>query len=344
MLVPASTLNSFDHVSAGTMTIEGVTVSQTAPKEETGSGLEPGAFTLRQAADALGTSTTTLRKMIRQGRLPEAEKVKTADGRVWSIPAASIPGIAARAGFAVTIADAIDLREPETDLSVEEVLVDPAELDNAIHLDDSRREDGRLESWRLEPVPSETIEIDLDSEPMATPLGRSDAAPAESEVSESVDVDSETGTAIESIGAEAAIEPVESAAPTLSDVLDTALLEKLLGAKEAETVALVKAERQRSEYDALAARQLEIEQRYADADLQRSALAEQLHKEALARAISDARVTELRDQLQREITYAEAERYERRQALARETKATAEAAEIRAALGWRARRKLRRAD
>lgn len=322
-------------------------MSQTAPKAETGSGLEPGAFTLRQAADALGTSTTTLRKMIRQGRLPEAEKVKTLEGRVWSIPADSIPGIAARAGFSVSVADAIDLRDPEPGVSVEEVLVDPVELDNTIQLDEHR-----LESWRLEPVPSETADIDLGTEPVATPLGRSDAAStdaepplAEPEVSlRSNGAEAHTGTALESIGAEAAVEPVESGAPSLSDVLDTALLEKLLGAKEAETAALVKAERQRSEYDALAARQLEVEQRYADADLQRSALAEQLHNEALARAISDARVNELRDQLQREITYAEAERYERRQALARETKATAEAAELRAALGWRARRKLRRAD
>ena len=321
-------------------------MSQTAPHEEPGttgtpeaSGLEPGGLTLRQAADALGTSTTTLRKMIRQGRLPEAEKVKTLEGRVWSIPADSIPGIAERSGFSVSVTDPIDLRDPEPSMSVEEVLVDPGEFDNTIQLDEHR-----LDSWRLEPVPSETMEVDRVTEPIATPLGKTDAANVPEEQTSDEVQEVPAGTALESIGAEGAVEPTEVSAPTLSDVLDTALLEKLLGAKEAETVALVKAERQRSEYDALAARQLEVEQRYADADLQRTALADQLHNEALARAISDARVTELRDQLQREITYAEAERYERRQALARETKAAAEAAEIRAALGWWGRRKLRRAD
>ena len=335
-------------------------MSQLPPQEETRQsdqpatvGLEPGALTLRQAADALGSSTTALRKMIRQGSLPEAEKVKTPDGRVWSIPADSIPGIATRTGFSVSVVEAIDLRDPESlDTSVEEVLVDPNDLDNTIQLDAHRSE-----SWRLKPAPSETAEVDLGTDPVATPIGRSDfyqpgpvgaAAPAETATEPDV------STALQSIGAEADIELAEAGetlpssgaplndAPTFSDVLDTALLEKLLGAKEAETVALVQAERHRSEYDALAARQLEVERRYADVDLQRSDLADRLQSEALARAISDARVTELRDQLQREVTYAEAERYERRQALARETKAAIEAAEIRAALGWWGRRKLGR--
>ena len=328
-------------------------MSQTAPQPETSEsspplseGLDPGSLTLRQAADALGSSTTTLRKMIRQGHLPEAEKVKTLEGRVWAIPADSISGIAERSGFSVSLVDAIDLRDPETAVEeAEQVLVDLGEVDNTIRLDTHR-----LQSWRDESAPSETVEIDLGAEPVAAPIGRRDTYETEPLTDSSVPVveatTPEASTAIESIGTEADVESVQASteAPTLADVLDTALLEKLLGAKDAETVALVKAERQQTEYEGLAARQLEVEQRYFDVAVERSDLADRLQNEALARAISDARVTELRDQLQREITYAEAERYERRQALARETKAAAEAAETRAALGWWGRRKLRRVN
>ena len=67
-------------------------------------------------------------------------------------------------------------------------------------------------------------------------------------------------------------------------------------------------------------------------------------QQARARAMADARVQELRDQLQREITYAEAERYERRQAMAREALAAAEAARTRGALTWWSRRRLRSSD
>ncbi len=103
----------------------------------------------------------------------------------------------------------------------------------------------------------------------------------------------------------------------------------------------MKAERQRTEYESLAARQLDVERRFAQELERSSGLAQQLRDEAVARAIADARVIELRDQLQREIAYADAERYERRQAISREALATAEAARSRVALGWWSRRRLR---
>ncbi|NNE96576.1 MAG: helix-turn-helix domain-containing protein, partial [Acidimicrobiales bacterium] len=73
------------------MTESGPTVGNTASISPE---LEPGQMTLRQTADVLGVSSTTLRKMIRRGLLPEAEKVKTFEGRVWAIPIDAVPGIA----------------------------------------------------------------------------------------------------------------------------------------------------------------------------------------------------------------------------------------------------------
>ncbi len=144
--------------------------------------LAPGNLTLREAADALGSSSTALRKMIRQGRLPEAQEVKTFEGRMWAVAIEAIPGIAERLGLDISVVDAVDLREPET-----------AEMAS------DRRENPASEAAPVNDEPG---------------LGRS-------------------GTAIETAGREAAVGIDVDALPelTLADVLDTALLERLLGAK-----------------------------------------------------------------------------------------------------------------
>jgi hypothetical protein len=250
--------------------------------------LAPDNLTLREAAGALGSSTTVLRKLIRQGRLPEAERVESFEGRVWAIPLSAIPGIADRLGVAVSVADAIDVREP-----------DVAEVTSG---------------WQADPAPEVAVEPPEINDPTTT------------------------SWAIESAGT--AVEITDSDV-SLAEVLDTALLEQLLGAKAAETQALVTAERQRAVYESLAARQLEVERRFTEEAERSAELARQLRDEAVARAVADARVSELRNQLQREISYSEAERYERRQALAREAEAVADAARTHAALGWWSRKRLK---
>ncbi len=229
--------------------------------------------------------------MIRQGRLPEAQQVKTFEGRMWAVPLEAIPGIAERLDLNTSVVDVIDVREPETA--------------------------ARASAWQEHPAAEAAAVSDYPRT-------------------------SVTGTAIEAAGSEIGVGDDLGASHdlTLAEVLDTALLERLLGAKEAETDALVKAERQRTEYESLAARQLDVERRLAQEVERSGELTRQLRDEAVARAIADARVTQLRDQLQREITHAEAERYERRQATAREAHAAADAAESRAALGWWSRRRL----
>lgn len=278
----------------------------------TTTGMEPGTLTLRQAADLLGSSTTTLRKLIRQGRLLEAEKVKTAEGRVWAIPVASIPSIAKREGLEINL-----------------------DLDTAIS--------GAALSDTDEPVVDLTSLTEESPEPEhVTYPDRDVSLPAV----EPADAIPPAATDLEPIGHEASVE-IEAIGetlptPTLAEVVDAAFLETLLGAKASESAALVTAERHRVEFDSLAARQMELELRLSTTDDERRVLAERLHNETLARAIADARVTELRDQLQREIAYAEAERYERRQAIAREALATMKASEAASVMGRRARRRLAR--
>lgn len=288
-------------------------------------GIEPGILTLREAANLLGTSTTTLRKLIRLGRLLEAEKVQTTGGRVWSIPAASIPSIAKREGFEINLnADALS---PSVALShTTEPVVDLSSLAE--------------ESYE----PANVIEPDLDvALPAADPDDQSltaELAPSDAGLAAAVATDLEPMVPKASVEIESAGEM--PATPTLAEVVDAAFLETLLGAKASESEALVAAERHRVEYDSLAARQMELELRLSTTDDERRVLAERLHNETLARAIADARVTELRDQLQREIAYAEAERYERRQAVAREALAAMKAAETESVMGRRARRRLAR--
>lgn len=291
----------------------------------TTTGLEPGTLTLRQAADLLGSSITMLRKLIRQGRLLEAEKVKTSEGRVWAIPAASIPSIAAREGFEINLN--VDAVAPSAGVSeTSEPVVDLTSLAEESQEPDPVIEPNRDEELRA----SNPGEISFTEE-----LAPSDAGPG-----------GVAATDLEPIVPKASVE-IEAAGeiptmPTLAEVVDAAFLETLLGAKASESEALVSAERHRVEYDSLAARQMELELRLSTTDDERRVLAERLHNEALARAIADARVTELRDQLQREIAYAEAERYERRQAVAREALAAMKAAEAESVMGRRARRRLAR--
>ncbi|MFW2381547.1 MAG: hypothetical protein ACN4GZ_07295 [Acidimicrobiales bacterium] len=289
-----------------------VSTEETRPEAATAEPVgPPDTLSLRETADALGSSTTKLRKLIRQGRLPEAEKVKTFEGRVWAVPVAAIPGIAERLGMVVSVVDAIDVREPEPDVSA------------------PSSEEPVTAAAPEEPVAASAPEAITSVE--APPV---DSASPEPPVS---------SAAIEAAGTEVefARDDAESNELTLAEVLDTALLERLLGAKEAETTALVRAERHRTEYESLAARQLDVERRYADEVERAASLAQQLRDEAVARAVADTRVKELRDQLQREITYTEAERYERRQAVVREAQAAADAARARGAMGWWSRRRLR---
>jgi len=70
--------------------------------------------------------------------------------------------------------------------------------------------------------------------------------------------------------------------------------------------------------------------------------ADRYREERMARAVSDAKVAELRDRLLREMALADTEKAARTEALTRSVKAERDVANAVAAMGWRARRRYRK--
>lgn len=131
-------------------------------------------------------------------------------------------------------------------------------------------------------------------------------------------------------------------APSVGEVIDLALLDRLLGAQEQRVVAESQARETRSALTALntahnrVTSELEIERH------ERMVATDRYREERLARAAADAKVTELRNRVTREMALAEAERQAKADALHRSIRAERDAANALAAMGWLARRRYRR--
>ena len=140
-------------------------------------------------------------------------------------------------------------------------------------------------------------------------------------------------------GATAAI---DTGPPSVGDVIDLALLDRLLGAQEQRVLAESQAQEARNALTALntthnrVTSELEVERH------ERMVAADRYREERLARAAADAKVTELRNRVTREMELAEAERKARSDALDRTARAEREAANAVASMGWLARRRYRR--
>lgn len=138
--------------------------------------------------------------------------------------------------------------------------------------------------------------------------------------------------------------PTEADAPSLADVLDVALLDRLLGAQEEKANALAKARQTEDSLTALSERneqalsELEVVRREADLT------ADRLREERMARIVADAKVAELRDRVIREMTLADSEKHARVEATMRNIQAERENANAFASMGWMARRRFRRAS
>lgn len=131
-------------------------------------------------------------------------------------------------------------------------------------------------------------------------------------------------------------------APSVTEVIDLALLDRLLGAQEQKTMAEHQVRETRNALSALnqshnhTTSELEVERH------ERLVVADRYREERMARAASDAKVTELRNRVTREMALAEAERQARAEALERTARAEREAANAFASMGWMARRRFRR--
>lgn len=137
-------------------------------------------------------------------------------------------------------------------------------------------------------------------------------------------------------------ESASTGAPSVTEVIDLALLDRLLGAQEQKTLAETQARETRHALSTLnqthnrTTNELEVERH------ERLVVADRYREERMARAASDAKVTELRNRVTREMALAEAERLAKAEAMERTARAEREAANAFASMGWLARRRYRR--
>ncbi len=130
--------------------------------------------------------------------------------------------------------------------------------------------------------------------------------------------------------------------PSMGEVLDLELLDRLLGAQEGRVVAQAEARESKNALAALnevhnrTTGELEVERR------ERMVAADRYREERMARAVADAKVAELRDRVVREMALADAEKQARAEALTRSIRAERDAANAHAVMGWLARRRYRR--
>ncbi len=130
--------------------------------------------------------------------------------------------------------------------------------------------------------------------------------------------------------------------PSMAEVVDLALLDRLLDVQEERVTAQVEARETKHALSALnenhnrTTGELEIERR------ERMITSDRYREERMARAVADAKVAELRDRVVREMALAEAEKQASSEALARSIRAERDAANAMALMSWRARRRYRK--
>ncbi len=285
-------------------------------------------LTLHQAGIQLGVEDTVLSRLIRIGALPEAKKVNQENGAAWVIPTEDLSKVATRNGWT------IDLRADQNPLTV---------TGNATAVDEAPAEqtsDSDPNSESEEPPPAGSAQdgfIDVSAE-------SSDDTAASDEPSGQIG-SSATGALVpHSDSTPAATDTSEQAdgAPTMSEAIDLALLDRLLGVQEERVTAQVEAREAKHALAALntshdrATGELEIERR------ERMVVADRFREERMARAVADAKVAELRDRVVREMSLADAEKEARAEALARSIRAERDAANAVASMGWLARRRFRK--
>lgn len=262
-------------------------------------------LTLNQAGQQLGVDDDALSRLITLGALPEARQIAGPNGMSWVIPQRLLPLIAARNGWT------IDLRGDRTEISVS---VPADATPAAVPLEPSA--DGQV------PVSTEVQAMaDLVASQSVTPIADS----------------TESGESGDDLP-----EPAADQTLSISDVLDAAVLDRLLGIQEEKVVAEARAEEAKHALAALnqthnrLTSELEIERH------ERLVTTDRYREERLARSAADAKVAELRNRVSREMSLADSERQARSQAMDRVAETERHLADAVASMGWLARRRYRR--
>ena len=126
---------------------------------------------------------------------------------------------------------------------------------------------------------------------------------------------------------------------TVAEIVDGALLNRLLGAHEERAEAEARARESQRAMTAMAAGQQRMVRELAEERYERQQTVDRLRSERSARLVTDAKMAELRARVDREQALAETERRARLQATRRSIEAEREAAAALASMGWLARRR-----
>ncbi len=126
---------------------------------------------------------------------------------------------------------------------------------------------------------------------------------------------------------------------TVAEIVDGALLNRLLGAHEERAEAEARARESQRAMTAMAAGQQRMVRELAEERFERQQVVDRLRDERSARMVTDAKMAELRARIEREQAVAEAERQARFDATRRSIEAEREAAAALASMSWLARRR-----
>jgi len=126
---------------------------------------------------------------------------------------------------------------------------------------------------------------------------------------------------------------------TVAEIVDGALLNRLLGAHEERAEAEARARESQRAMTTMAAGQQRMVRELAEERYERQQTVDRPRDERSARLITDAKMAELRARIEREQSLAENERRARLAATRRSIEAEREAAAALASMGWLARRR-----
>ncbi len=270
-------------------------------------------LTFREAGQKLGVERNVLKKMLRDGKLPEAEKIRRSEGWVWVLPDDALEKLGKHPDLV------IDVRGAESNASMA--------IDPQVSNDASSKDVAEVMEPQITPTtnPSSDSGHDANGNSVAS-IHHLSLASGNKEVS-NYKSDNHNNLV----------------RPSAAEIVDMALLDKLLGIQEAKAEAASRAEQAEYALEATKTHYSKLEEELAVERQERSTAAERLREERLARKIADVKIAELNEQLVRETTIAESERKERIAAATRTMDAEKKTSYAVASMNWIARKRFMKA-
>lgn len=267
-----------------------------------------GLLTFREAGQKLGVDRSVLKRMLREGRLPEAEKVRRSQGWVWVLPEGAVEKLKSHPDLV------IDLNANPPEARIEQ----PTTPDVVV----------------TDEAPEIEIQVEKITEAQEANMEISEPALEEEEIASSDSAE------IRHLSLAANNQPVPPPEHrSASEIVDTELLDRLLAVQEAKTEAMCRAEQSEYALEAAKTHYSALEEELNVERKERSMSAEKLREERLARKVADVKIAELNEQLVRETTISEAERQERISSTNRTLEAEQKATYAFASMGWWGRRR-----